>query len=65
MAKEATMNTNTLTINDKAEIISQFKVCQGNLQLLNDFAPNHPLVLKNTKWMLDLIKVLESFQSQK
>lgn len=59
------MNTNTLTINDKAEIVSQMKVCEGNLQLLSDFAPNHPLVLKNIKWMLNLIEVLESFQSHK
>ena len=59
------MNTTTFTINDEASIVNQIKVCQSNLEMLNDFAPNHPLVLKNINKMLDLVAILEAIQSNK
>lgn len=59
------MNTITFTINDESSIVNQIKVCQSNLEMLNDFAPNHPLVLKNINKMLDLVEVLEAIKTSK
>ena len=59
------MNTTTFTINDETAIVNQIKVCQSNLEMLNDFAPNHPLVLKNINKMLDLVAIFEAIQSNK
>ncbi len=55
----------TLTTNQESEILKQIEICKGNLQMLNDFAPNHALVLKNIKWLLELVKSLEVTQSHK
>jgi len=59
------MTITTFTMNDEAAIVKQIKVHQENLEMLNDFAPNHPLVLKNTNKLLDLIEVLEAIQTNK
>lgn len=57
--------TQIFTTNDEAAIRTQIKTCQGNLEMLMDFAPNHPLVLKNINQMHTLVEVLESIQAAK
>lgn len=52
----------TFTNNDKQYIKIQIKVCQQNLEMLMDFAPNHPLVVKNTNKMIDLLEILEAME---
>lgn len=53
----------TFTKNDRQYINIQIKVCQQNLEMLMDFAPNHPLVVKNTNKMIDLLNILEAMEA--